>query len=120
MTLMQTFQTKNVHALVLFHFASRSFGEVEHTSADIKQLIDQHLASKEEMEALLPQHIVIGPFYLNTESIRTAVAKKHRDVSRALLDFLARKLRRDADLVCGCMKWMHVYFAVQIMEAVQG
>ena len=108
-TAVPAFQTKNVHALILYHFASRSFGEAEHTSADIKQLIDQHLASKEEMEALLPQHIVIGPFYLNTESIRTAVAKKHRDVSRALLDFLARKLRRDADLVCGCGILIHVH-----------
>lgn len=78
---------------------SRSLTEVEQTSVDIKQLIDKHLASKAEMETLLPQHIIIGPFYLNTESIRTAVAKKHRDVARALLGFLAKKLRMDADLV---------------------
>ena len=96
--------------LHIFCFASRNFGEAERTSADIKQLIDQHLASKAEMETLLPQHIIIGPFYLNTESIRTAVAKKHRDVARALLDFLAKKLRNDADLV------HEVHFVVQIIS----
>ena len=113
-------QTKTEQALILYCFNSRNFGEAEHTSADINQLIDQHLASKEEMEALLHQHIVIGPFYLKTESIRSAVAKKNRDVSRALLDFLAKKLRRDADLVCGCVKQIHVHLLIQIIGAVQG
>ena len=65
------------------------------------------------MEALLPQHIIIGPFYLNTESIRTAVAKKHRDVARALLGFLAKKLRNDADLVCESVKY---FLGVQIIS----
>lgn len=52
-----------------------------------------------EVETTLPQFITVGPFYINVESVRTAISKKHKEVARALLDFLAKKLRQDADKV---------------------
>ena len=77
----------------------RTLGEEEHSSNEIKQLIDKHLRLKTEVEVSLPQQIVIGPFFINVDSIRVAMAKKHKDVARALMDFLANKLRKDADVV---------------------
>ena len=78
----------------------RKFGEEEHTSVEIKQLIDTHLKAKTTVESTLPQQIIIGPFFINVDSIRTALAKKNKDMATALLDFLAKKLRKDADGVC--------------------
>ena len=77
----------------------RAYGEGEHTSLEIKQLIDHHLQAKADIESALPQHLVIGPFYINVDSVRMAIANKHRDMAKSLLDFLATKLRKDADKV---------------------
>ena len=57
------------------------------------------MKQKAVVETTLPQHIVIGPFYINVDSIKNALAKKHKDVATALMDFLAGKLRKDADTV---------------------
>ena len=84
------------HTLVHTH---REFSEGEHTSLQIKQFIDEHLRLKAHVEATFPQYITIGPFYINVDTVRTGLAKKHKDISQALLDFLATKLRRDADMV---------------------
>ena len=51
------------------------------------------------MESILPQSIVIGPFFINTDSVRLALAKKHKDIAKALLDFLVDKLRKDTEKV---------------------
>lgn len=51
------------------------------------------------METTLPQSIVIGPFHVNTDSVRLALAKKHKDIVRALLDFLVDQLRKDTEQV---------------------
>ena len=77
----------------------REFSEGEYTSLQIKQFIDEHLRLKAHIEATFPQYIIIGPFYINVDTVRTGLAKKHKDISQALLDFLAKKLRRDADMV---------------------
>lgn len=84
------------HTLIHTH---REFSEGEHTSLQIKQFIDEHLRLKAHVEATFPQYITIGPFYINVDTVRTGLAKKHKDISQALLDFLATKLRRDADMV---------------------
>lgn len=78
----------------------RKHSDEEITSAQIKVLIDQHLSKKEEVEAAIPQAIVIGPFHVNTDTVRMALSKKHKEVSRALLNFLAKTLHKEADQVC--------------------
>ena len=66
------------------------------TTAQIRAEIDSHLQDKVKIETTLPQFIVIGPFHVNTDSVRLALAKKHRDIARALLDFLVVQLRKEA------------------------
>ena len=46
--------------------------------------------------------MVIGPFYVNTDSVRVALAKKHKEIARALLDFLVEQLRKDTEQVLKC------------------
>ena len=55
------------------------------------------------VETALPQSIVIGPFHVNTDLVRLALAKKHKEISRALLEFLVTQLRKETEEVCeGC------------------
>ena len=69
------------------------------TTAQIREEIDSHLSGKARVESSLPQSIVIGPFYINTDAVRMALSKKHKDIARALLDFLVDKLRKDTEKV---------------------
>lgn len=100
------------HTLVHTH---REFSEGEHTSLQIKQFIDEHLRLKAHVEATFPQYITIGPFYINVDTVRTGLAKKHKDISQALLDFLATKLRRDADMVWYSYIITFVYIIMDIL-----
>ena len=82
------------------HFAHyRKLSEEDASSGQIKVLIDQHLKQKEEVESSIPQAIVIGPFHINTEVVRLALSKKHKDIAQALLNFLAKTLHKQAEHV---------------------
>ena len=70
--------------------------------------IDSHLEGKRKVERTLPQSIVIGPFYVNTDSVRLALAKKHKEIARALLDYLVEQLRKDTEQV----QCMNVVFRI--------
>lgn len=74
--------------------------EEEQTTAQIRTKIDEHLKDKAVIESSLPQSITIGPFYINTDSVRLALAKKHKDIAKALLDHLVDRLRKDTEKVC--------------------
>ena len=51
------------------------------------------------MEQTLPQSVVIGPFHINTDSVRLALARKHKEIAHALLDFLVKQLRKETEEV---------------------
>lgn len=56
-----------------------------------------HLKEKDIIEATIPSNIVIGPFWVNTESVKQTLSKKRKNLSNAMLELLARKLRTQAD-----------------------
>ena len=72
---------------------------VERVSTQVKAEIDKHLKGKELVEKSLPQSVDIGPFHVNTDAVRLALAKKHKDIVRALLDFLVLQLRKESEQV---------------------
>ncbi|XP_048578532.1 dynein axonemal heavy chain 1-like isoform X2 [Nematostella vectensis] len=72
----------------------------EHTAAEVKQEIERHLKDKEVLENTLPSSIVIGPYWVLTESIRKNLAKKRKALADAVIALLAKKLRKQADEVC--------------------
>ncbi len=85
-----------MHTHLYFSLFCRKFsteGE-EKTQVQIRAKIDHHLQEKVKVEASIPQSIVIGPFYINTDSTRLALAKKHKDISLALLKYLVDSLRK--------------------------
>ena len=66
----------------------------------MKQLIENHLKEKEIIESSMPANIVIGPFWITCDGIRQTLAKKKKTLANSVLEFLAKKLRKQADEVC--------------------
>jgi dynein heavy chain len=75
----------------------RAYETQEHTAAEVKREVEMHLEEKEKLEATIPSNITIGPFYINTENTRQALSKKRKALSNAVLELLARQLRKQAD-----------------------
>jgi len=79
------------------------FGEAEKSVAQVKTEIDMQLKEKANIEKTLPQSIVIGPFYVNCDTIRQALSKKRKELANALLDYVVNRLRSKAEQVCVCV-----------------
>ena len=43
---------------------------------------------------------MIGPYWISTEGVRQALAKKRKALANAVIELLAKKLRKQADMVC--------------------
>ncbi|KAL3881803.1 hypothetical protein ACJMK2_028195, partial [Sinanodonta woodiana] len=71
-----------------------------HTAQEVKLEVEMHLLEKDVIEQTIPSSIVIGPFWINTEQVRQALSKKRKNLSNAVLELLARQLRKQADDAC--------------------
>ena len=60
---------------------------------DVKREIEMHQKQKEQLEADIPNSIVIGPFWINCDTVRNFLVKKRRELAKAVLELLAKKLR---------------------------
>lgn len=67
------------------------------TAVEVKQEVEMHLKEKDIIEATIPGNILIGPFWVNTENVKQTLSKKRKNLSNAMLELLARKLRNQAD-----------------------
>ena len=65
----------------------------------MKQEIENHLKDKEAIENSIPVSVVIGPFWVTCDGIRQSLAKKKKSLANSVLEFLAKKLRKQADEV---------------------
>ena len=82
---------------VEIQYISRDYESQNHTAQEVKAEVEMHLQEKEIIEATIPSNIIIGPFWVNTDSVRQNLSKKRKNLSNAVLEFLARHLRKQAD-----------------------
>ncbi|KAH8863214.1 Dynein heavy chain 1, axonemal [Schistosoma japonicum] len=82
------------------------------TPLDIKQQIENQLQEKENIERIIPSFIIIGPFYVNVEPVRQNLSKKYKALINALLELLAKQLRKQADSISEELK----HIAVKLYE----
>lgn len=66
---------------------------------DVKREIEMHQQEKERLEADIPSSIVIGPFWINCDTVRNFLVKKRRELAKAVLELLAKKLRTQTEEV---------------------
>ncbi|XP_053672206.1 dynein axonemal heavy chain 1 [Anopheles nili] len=70
------------------------------TSSELKEDIALQIRMRENLEHTVPQHIVIGPFWINVQPLREALIQKRYDLTMALLKLLTEKLRhKTADVI---------------------
>lgn len=87
-------------------FASEAEGMK--SQVQIRAEIDHHLKEKARVESLIPQNIIIGPFFVNTDIVRVALGRKHKDIAQALLKYLVDSLRKETVEVREIMKLTEV------------
>ena len=75
------------------------FGSTEKTVNQIRAEIDMQLKEKENIEKTLPQNIVIGPFYVNCDTIRQALSRKRKELANALLEYVVSRLKKKSEKV---------------------
>ena len=93
-----TTQTQHAHVhTTLYHYSE--FNSTEKTVNQIRAEIDMQLKEKENIEKTLPQNIVIGPFFVNCDTIRQALSKKCKELANALLEYVVSRLKRKSDEV---------------------
>lgn len=88
---------QTVCILYFIHIIYREYEKQEHSAQEVKKEVEMHLQEKEIIEATVPSNIMIGPFWVNTDSVRQNLAKKRKNLSNAVLELLARQLRKQAD-----------------------
>ena len=66
---------------------------------DVKREIEMHQQEKERLEADIPSSITIGPFWINCDTVRNFLVKKRRELAKAVLELLAKKLRTQTEEV---------------------
>ncbi|XP_066265764.1 dynein axonemal heavy chain 1-like isoform X1 [Branchiostoma lanceolatum] len=82
----------------------KEFDSQENTAAQVKAEVDLHLREKEKIENTIPSSVVIGPFWLSTDSVRQNLAKKRKALASAVLELLAKKLAVQANEACEAFK----------------
>ena len=93
-----TIMLTHIHSCAIANYGSE-FGSTDKTVNQIRAEIDMQLKEKENIEKTLPQNIVIGPFYVNCDTIRQALSKKRKELANALLEYVVSRLKRKADEV---------------------
>ncbi|XP_043259684.1 dynein axonemal heavy chain 1-like [Colletes gigas] len=69
------------------------------TTADIKEAIEAQIAMKNNLEAILPKYIAIGPFQVIVQPLRDFLMQKRHDCITGLLAMLTEKLRTEIDSI---------------------
>ena len=94
-TLTHTHNTQRYTAIYYYS----EFGSTEKTVNQIRTEIDMQLKEKENIEKTLPQNIVIGPFYVNCDTIRQALSRKRKELANALLEYVVSRLKKKSEEV---------------------
>lgn len=71
---------------------SRKYKEDAHQAAEYKEEIYSHFKMKEMLENTLPSKIMIGPFTILTEQLKTNLVLKRQELAQKLLDQFAIKM----------------------------
>nr|XP_054101684.1 dynein axonemal heavy chain 1 isoform X2 [Callithrix jacchus] len=70
------------------------------SAQDVREVVLTHLWEKEILDSSLPSSIIIGPFYINTDSVKQSLSKKRKALATSMLDILAKNLHKEVDSIC--------------------
>ncbi|XP_072136794.1 dynein axonemal heavy chain 1 isoform X1 [Mobula birostris] len=85
-----------LNELVIEKYVS-TFGNQDPTVQEVKHEVEMHLKKKSHIEKSIPSNIIIGPFIVNVEALRTNLAKKCNSLAQAVLKTFAKKLHKQVE-----------------------
>jgi len=65
----------------------------------VKNIVDMHLAEKENLDSTLPSSITIGPFHVSIKGVKQNLSKKYKALASSMLDILAKNLHLQVENV---------------------
>ncbi|XP_032892704.1 dynein heavy chain 1, axonemal [Amblyraja radiata] len=74
-----------------------TFSIQEPTVQEVKHEVELHLKKKTNIERTIPSSIIIGPFVVNVEALRTNLAKKCHGLAQAVLKMFAKRLHKQVE-----------------------
>lgn len=77
----------------------KEFKEADHSPQEYQDEISLHLRMKANLEVTLPTSIQIGPFLINTETMKVFLVTKRQDLATKLIDLLLDKLKTETQLI---------------------
>ncbi|OCT85694.1 dynein heavy chain 1, axonemal [Xenopus laevis] len=75
----------------------KDFQSKNSSALEIKLAVQENLLEKERLDNALPSSIIVGPFQINIEGLKQNLSRKRRNLSNALLELLAKSLRKEMD-----------------------
>ncbi|KAK5644094.1 hypothetical protein RI129_007939 [Pyrocoelia pectoralis] len=81
--------------------------EEQHIAIEYKETISSHLKMKDNLEVTLPTRIVIGPFYINIEPLKTFLMNKKQEIADKLLDQFAATMKSNIEEVIQEFKFLN-------------
>ncbi|XP_067855101.1 dynein axonemal heavy chain 1 [Heptranchias perlo] len=77
----------------------KTFSSQDPTVHEVKQQVELHLKEKISINSAIPNTIIIGPFNINVETLRTNLAKKCNGLAQAVLKMFAKKLQTQVEAI---------------------
>ncbi|XP_067907506.1 dynein axonemal heavy chain 1 [Heterodontus francisci] len=74
-----------------------AFSNQDSTVHEVKLEVERHLKKKKYIEKTIPSTIIIGPFVISVELLRTTLAKKCNNLAQAVLKMFAKKLQAQVE-----------------------
>ncbi|XP_023309976.1 dynein heavy chain 1, axonemal-like [Anoplophora glabripennis] len=83
----------NLYTLDVLQYIENYKSE-QHTAVEIKDEVSLHFRQRDSLEVTLPTTIVIGPFLISIDHLRTYLITKRQELAQKLLDMFAARLRQ--------------------------
>ncbi|XP_076467002.1 dynein axonemal heavy chain 1-like [Babylonia areolata] len=80
------------------------FKKTTHGSEEVRKAVQKHLDDMAATQAAIPPNIIIGPYLLLTDGVKTQISKKQKALSQALLEMYAKELTERADTMSDGLK----------------
>ncbi|XP_038627172.1 dynein heavy chain 1, axonemal [Tachyglossus aculeatus] len=70
------------------------------TAREVKKLVNKYQGNKQILDNDLPNSIVIGPFCINVEDVKSHLSQKCQTLAMSLLDILSKNLHQEVENIC--------------------
>uniref|UniRef100_A0A8C3K8B9 Dynein axonemal heavy chain 1 n=1 Tax=Calidris pygmaea TaxID=425635 RepID=A0A8C3K8B9_9CHAR len=82
-------------------FFLREYKEQCPPAQEVMDIVNMHLAEKENLDNTVPSSIVIGPFHVSIEGVKQNLSEKYKALATSMLDILAENLHLQVEDTCG-------------------